>query len=244
MDVIGDVLNSTIEQFMNWTETAAPKLLAAAIILIVGWLLAKLVKVGLIKGLKLIKLDTAAEKVGIDTFLQRGSIKASAVEVMGILVYWMLLLITILMAVKAVGFTQADSLVGEVISIIPRVVIGLVVLILGLSFAGFVSDVVQTAAVNAQIRQARLLANLSRYAIVVFVVIIALNHLSIGTEIIEKAILTSFQAVGLALALAFGLGCRDLAGKIATDHWESEKAASKALADASAAAAAETSGEG
>ena len=167
-----------------------------------------------------------------------GNIKISSVEVIGVLVYWTLLLLTILMAVKAMGFSEADNIVREVIAIIPRVIVAVVVLILGLSFAGFISDVVQTAAVNAQIRQARMLANLSRYDIVVFVFVIALAQLQIATDIVADAIKILIASIGLALSLAFGLGCRDLAGKIATEYWEREKAASEALA-----AAAQSSGD-
>ena len=107
-------------------------------------------------------------------------------------------------------------------------------LILGLSFASFVGDVVQTAAVNAQVQQARLLANVTRYAITLLVAIVALNQLAMDTEIIGQAVLILFASVCFALALAFGLGCRDLAGRIAEDAWAREQAASKAL-DAAAA---------
>jgi xanthine/uracil permease len=151
---------------------------------------------------------------------------------MGILVYWMLLFLTLLIAAKTIGLADAEVLIGDVLAFIPKVVLAVVILIVGLSFAGFVADIVQTGAVNAQVREARLLSNLSRWAIVILVAIMALNQVDIDTEFMSQAFLVLFGAICLALALAFGLGCRDLAGKIANDWWAREQAESKALADA------------
>ena len=86
MSAFSDFLRQTGDQFVNWAEQAVPQLLLAAVILIVGLLLAKLVKVGAIKFLRLVKLDVVAEKAGIDRFLERGNIKSNSVDVVGILV--------------------------------------------------------------------------------------------------------------------------------------------------------------
>jgi hypothetical protein len=233
MDVIGEVLRGTAEQFVGWVEQAGPKLLAAVIILIVGWTVAKLVKIGLVKFLKIIKVDTLAEKVGVDRFLKRGNIQSNSVEVVGTLIYWLLLLLSLLVAVKAMGISEAQVIFSGVVAIIPRVIAAVVILVLGLSFSGFISDVVQTAAVNAQVREARLLANVSRWAIVTFVAIMALDQLAIATDVISQALLILFGAICLALSLAFGLGCRDLAGRVAQGWWDKEKAESNALNAAS-----------
>jgi hypothetical protein len=209
-------------------------MLGALVVLVVGWLIAKLLKSTLAKGLKMIKLDALAEKAGIDSFLKRGNIEASSVEVLSTLIYWLLLLVTVLVGLKVMDIGPTDDILQSVAAVIPRVVIAVVVVILGLYFATFVSDVVQTAAVNAQIRQARVLANMSRYSIVVLALIIALEQLQIDMDMISHAILILFAAVCAAGALAFGLGCRDLARSIATDYWEREKAAAESLAAASA----------
>ena len=118
------------------------------------------------------------------------------------------------------------------VAIIPRVILAVVVLILGLSFAGFAAEVVQTTAANVQIARARMLANLTRGAMTVFVVILALNQLDIGTDVLDKAFLILFGSVCFGLSLAFGLGCRDLAGRIAERAWEREQAQTSALSGA------------
>ena len=236
MDVFSGVLTDTAKQFLRWAEASGPKLLAAVVILVVGWLIAKLVKVGISRGLRAVKVDVAAQKSGIEGFLTRGNIKAKSSDIIGALAYWLMLLLTLLIGMKAMGLSEAGDVFRGVLGIIPRVFVSVVILILGLSFAGFISDIVQTAAANAQIRQARLLANASRYTITIFVVIMAMTQLQIATEIISQAFLVLFGSACLALALAFGLGCRDLAGRIAERVWEREQAESRALAEKSESA--------
>ncbi len=232
MEGFGDVLRESLQEVMSAVAAAGPRLLAALVILIFGWIASKLVKLVVTKGLKAVKLDVAADKAGVEAFLQRGNIQSSSVEIVGSLIYWLLMLLTLLLAVRAMGLPEAQLLFASVLAIIPKVVLAVFVLILGLSFAGFIADVVQTAAANAQSRHARLLSNISRYMITVLVVIVALNQLDIATDVISTAFMILFGALCLAGALAFGLGCRDLASRIAEDAWEREQAASKALSEA------------
>ncbi|MDP6945639.1 MAG: hypothetical protein QF464_15930, partial [Myxococcota bacterium] len=185
--------------------------------------------IGITRLLKLVKFDVAAEKAGIHAFLTRGNIESSSVAIVGSLVYWLLLLLTLLIAVNAMGISEAEVIFQNVIAIIPRVVLAVVVLVLGLSFAGFIGDIVQTASANAQVAEARLLGNVSRYVIIIFVVVLALNQLQIDTQLLGQVILIVFGSICFAASLAFGLGCRDLAQKIAEGAWEREQAAARAL---------------
>ena len=109
MEAIQAVFNSTFAQFSLWAEAAGPKLLAALVILVVGWLAAKLAKVGVTRVLGLVKFDVAAEKAGVQAFLARGNIETSSVAIVGSLVYWLLLLLTLLVAVNAMGITEAEA---------------------------------------------------------------------------------------------------------------------------------------
>ena len=230
MNEINGVLTETVNQTHHWLYYQAPKLAFALGVLVLGWLLAKIVKSASVKVMKAVKLDTLSQNVGVDDFLARGNIKGGTIAVISVLVYWLFLLMTLLVAMKILGITEAEVVFKSVFAVIPKVVLAVVILILGLNFAGFMGEVVQTASVNAHVRQARLLSNVARYAITIFVAMVVLNQLDIGTEVIRNAFLILFGAICLALALAFGLGCRDLAAQIATNIWEKEQAAHRAIA--------------
>jgi hypothetical protein len=226
------ILHDTLERFGKWIEGAGPRLLAALVVLVIGWLVAKVVQVAVSRFLKVIKLDVLARKGGVEAFLERGNIKAESSALVGRLVYWVLLFLTLLIAVNVLGISEAQVVFSSVVVVIPRVILAIVILILGLSFAGFIADVVQTAATNARIATARLLANFSRAAITIFVAIVALNQFHIATEIVSTAVLILFGSVCFAASLAFGLGCRDLAGRIAQEAYDREKARAEAATKA------------
>ena len=87
------------------------------------------------------------------------------------------------------------------------------VLVLGSFLASFVAGVVRTTVSNAGIGNAKLLAKITQTVLVVFAVIIAIEQLNIATAFIAFAVNIILAAMGLGLALAFGLGCKDIAGK-------------------------------
>lgn len=231
MDIVIGVFRATLDQYSTWAEKATPKLLAAVLILLIGWLAAKLAQLMLTRLLRLARVNVLAERSGVDAFLRRGNVHQDAVSLLGRLVYWILLLLTILGSVDAMGISQSRAVFSDVISVIPHVVIAVVILLLGLSFASFVGEVVQTAAANASVRQARTLSNVTRWSITALASIVALDQLHIATAVLSQAFLIVLSAVSFGLALAFGLGCKDLAGRIAEAAWQKEQQARQELAD-------------
>jgi len=240
---ISKIFEDTFSSIGDWAESAGPKLLAGLVILIVGWLVSKLVQVGLVRTLRLVKLDVLSEKTGFDEFLRRGNIQSGSVVVIGKVIYWVMLLLTLLVSVSAMGLTEAQGMVGQVVAIVPGVVLAIIILILGLGFSQFLSDVVQTASANAEMGQARLLGNVTRYTINVFVIVLALNQLKLELGPLTDAFLLLFGAVCFAFALAFGLGCRDLAKDIAEGFWNRERQAADAMASDETEAAADAGAE-
>ncbi|TAK50840.1 MAG: hypothetical protein EPO24_16335 [Bacteroidetes bacterium] len=199
-----------------------PKLLGALIILVIGWLIAKVTQVGVTKFLKAMKIDFVSEKAGVDHFLVQGGVKQTAVDILGMLVYWTLMLIVILIALNSMGLQTASELLNRIILYIPNVIVAVVVLVMGLFFARFLQASVTTYFSNAGIKNASTLGTIAQYAVIVFVVSIALEQLSIGKELVVSAFQIAFGAICLALALAFGLGGKHWAAGIMAKHLSAE----------------------
>ena len=191
-----------------------PKLMGAFVILIIGWLVAKVTQIGITRFLKLIRVDTLSEKAGVESFLKQGGLQHSAVDILGILVYWILMLIIILIALNSIGLQTASDLLNRIILYIPNVIVAVFVLIIGLFFARLLQGMLLTYLKNTGMENADAISALARYAVIVFVVSIALDQLSIGKELVTSAFQIAFGAVCLALALAFGLGGRDWAAGV------------------------------
>ncbi len=188
-----------------------PKLIGAIIIFVVGLILAKLIKAGVVKLLKLLRFDSAAEKTGLKSFLEKGNITKTASEILGLLIYWFFMVLVIIASLDALGLPIVSDILNDIFLYIPNVVAAIIILLLGFLLGGLLSAVVQTAASNAGLATAEGLGKTALYAVIFFSVSIALLQLGIGKEIVASAFIIAFGAAALALALAFGLGGKDVA---------------------------------
>ena len=199
-----------------------PELIGAIIIFVVGWIIARLVKVGVEKLLRLVRFDTATEKTGVNKFLKKGEIVKAPSEIVGTLVYWFIMILVLIASLDALGLPIVSDMLNSIFLYIPNVVAAIIVLVLGFLMGNLLAAVVRTAASNAGLKNAEGLGKISLYAIVVFVSAIALIQLGIGEEIVASAFGLVFGAAALALALAFGLGGRDVAADY-LKRWLEEK---------------------
>jgi len=194
-----------------------PTLLGVLVILIVGWIIAGALKNLVVKVLKLIQLDTATEKAGLGDVLRRGGIRQTLSELIGVLIYWLIMLLVFMTALNAFGMTVAASLLDKVILYIPNVIAAVFILALGIFFSSMIGTVVRTASSNAGITQAKFLGQLTQTLIMIFASIITLEQLNIASSVLNFAINIILASFGLALAIAVGLGSKDIAGKMIQD---------------------------
>jgi hypothetical protein len=190
-----------------------PTLLSVILILIVGWLIASLVQKVITRFLKLARLDSVSEKIGIANILTKGDINYTLSEIIGVLMYWLLMLVVFLMAVNMLQLTVAAELLNQVILYVPNVIASVFILVLGIFFASIIANTVRTTAANAGISQARSLGQFTQVIIVIFTIMEALNQLRIDTTIIQLLVKAALFAVALGIGLAIGLGCKDMAAK-------------------------------
>jgi hypothetical protein len=216
---------------MNWMLTTAadsvramfvrvgealPRVAVAILIFVAGGLIARAAKWAVIKALKVVSFDDLAEKIHINDFLRRGEVKVHLSELAGVFLYWLIVLAFLLAALDLLGMTVAAELLERVLAYVPQVIAGILVLILGLFFATLVSGVVQTAAANAGVGQAKALGQIARVVVIIFSTAVALEKF-LSSTIIQTTFNTVVMAFSFGAALAFGLGCKDLAGKAVQD---------------------------
>ncbi len=197
--------------------------LLVIVILIIGWLISKAIKSLVIRALKTVKLDTIAERIELTNLLEKGGIKYNLSELIGVVCYWLALLVTFVVAINAVGLTIAADLLNKIILYIPNIIAAIFILILGMFVATVLKNIVQTAANNAGLSQVKFLGKVVEVAAVVFAIAIAMEQLNIGAKIIELVVSIVLASLGLGMALAFGLGCKDMAGRFLSDLVEKFK---------------------
>src|SRR5215470_3448655 len=107
-----DLFWDPVQSFLAQAGEILPKVLLAIVILIVGWLLAKLVRFVVVKALRAINFNVPTEKAGLDGFLRQGGGETDTTGVLGLLVYWLIILTALLVASNTVGLTAVTDLIG------------------------------------------------------------------------------------------------------------------------------------
>jgi hypothetical protein len=192
-------------------------------ILIIGYLISRLIKAVVTRGLRAVKLDDLADKIELDSLLEKGGIKYSLSEMIGLICYWLSLLVTFVVAINAIGLTVAADLLNKVVLYVPNVIAAIFILILGMFMATVLKNIIQTAANNAGLSHVNMLSKSVEIIIMVFAIITALKQLRLDIRLIEMTISIGLASIGLALALAFGLGCKEAAGKYLNEFVEKIK---------------------
>jgi hypothetical protein len=202
------------QQFLNEIAVALPQIIGALLILIIGWILARIIKRLSVKGLRLVRFNYLTEKSGIEKFLEKGGVKVSSVDVIGTLIYWIIMLVVILATLNSLKLTAASTLFNKIMLYIPNIIVAILVLVIGIYFARLVSQILVTSLKNLEEKAATTIGTIANYAIIVFTVFIILGQLNIADDIVTSAFAILFGAVCLALGLAFGLGGKDWAAKM------------------------------
>jgi len=198
-------------------------ILLVIIILIIGWVISKVVRTVITRTLRAIKVDELSDRIELEALLEKGGISYSFSELIGLVCYWIGLLVTFMVAINAVGLTIAADLLNKILLYIPNVIAAAFILILGMFAATVLKNIILTAANNAGLTQGKLLAKTAEVAIIAFAIFVSLEQLKIGIRITQLTISIVLGSIGLGLALAFGLGCKDIAGKITNEFIEKLK---------------------
>jgi hypothetical protein len=221
-----DLTLEPLRAFLSQVGMFLPKLLLAIVILIAGWLLAKFLRYILVRALKAINFSILSERAGVDGFLRQGGIKTDTAGVLSMLFYWAIILAAFMVAFNGLGLTYVTDLVGRVLVFIPRVIIAVLILAFGAYFARFVASSVMAYLHNVGFADGELLGRIAQYAVMIFVVLIALDELNIGGDIIRQTFLILLSGVVFALALAFGIGGQKWAAEM-LERWRPRKAGGK-----------------
>ena len=198
------------------------RFLTAVVIFVAGWLVATLIKAALVKVLKTLRLDSISEQARIAEFLSKGGIKHTLSEIIGMILYWVIIVGVLISSLNILALTGVSDLLDRILRYLPNVLGAMIVLILGALVSALVASIVRTAAANVGFAQANLLSKVAQVAIIVFAVLIALDALHIA-RILLSAMNIILGSIGLALALAFGLGCKDIAADFASNLIEKLK---------------------
>ncbi|MHB8598154.1 MAG: mechanosensitive ion channel family protein [Ktedonobacteraceae bacterium] len=212
------VLNSLI-QIVTQILDFIPRLVNGLIILIVGYLISALIRWLLRFIFRRVHLDQLMDRAGITNTMRSLGIRASISEILAQIIFFFLLLSFATSAFSLMGLTTVSNLLQNILQFIPKAISAAILVILGSMLARFLGNTITAVADNVNITYGKALGKIIEYAIVAFVMVLAVSTLGIDTTILTTSFTIIVAAAGLAIALTFAFGSRESARNVIAGHY-------------------------
>ncbi len=208
-------LTQTITAILNFI----PHLINGLIIFIIGYLISALVRSILRFIFRRIRLEQLFQRVGIDNVLRGLGVRVPVSDILVQIVFFFLILSFSTSAVQLMGLTAVANLLENVLSFIPQAISAGLIIIFGSMIARFLGGTVTSVAQSVNITYSNALGKIIEYAIVAFVMVLAISTLGVNTAILTTSLTIIIAAAGLAIALTFAFGSRDSARHVIAGYY-------------------------
>jgi hypothetical protein len=201
-----DIIRSSL--LTLWTGVAGfvPRIVAALVVFLVGWLIAILLGKAAYQIVRVLHIDNALSRVGFRRAWERSGFRLDSPMFFYELVKWFFIIVFLMAMTNILGLDQVTEFLRTVVYYLPNVIVAAVVLLIGILVAKFLEDVVRASVKAAGLVSANFLGALTKWAIFIFTLLIALNQLKVAEDIIRIVIIGVVAAGSIALGLAFGMG--------------------------------------
>lgn|SRR5690554_269489 len=199
-----------------WQKIAAfiPNLIGALVVVVVGFVVARLLDALLSKLLAKLGLDRLMQGTGLNKMMARVGIKVPVSTLIGRIIYWFVLLVFLVSALESLGLERISATLDTLALYVPKVFAAALVLVAGILLAQLLNSVVSGAAEGVGIDYAGALGRLSQGLVIIISVSVAIGQLEIKAELLNYVIAIILLSIGIAVALAIGFGCRGIAAQI------------------------------
>jgi hypothetical protein len=209
---VNEILNQSAAQITTAVARFLPGLLVLVLVLLLAVVLAWIVRVMLRRSLRSINFDSRLGQWGFSGLADWSPSKSPTLLVAR-LCFWAIILLGLAVGASALNAELTSQLVMGLFAYLPNVLAAVVVLAVGIFIARFLGRAVLISAVNMQIQSARLLSLGVKWLVLVLTGAMALEHLGIGGQIVRLSFAILFGGIVLALALAVGLGSKDMVSR-------------------------------
>jgi hypothetical protein len=214
MENFFDLILEPLKELFLKFKAFVPNLLAMLVILFVGIVIARVVKILLAKFLGAIKFDSWSDRMGFTKLMRKGDMWAKPSAILGEIVFWMLIIVTLMTGLNALQIPAIGQLVGQFFSYIPRLFSAAMIMVVGYLISGFISRTVLIAAANSGFHYAKLLAKAVNTLLIVLILAMVMEQLQIAPGIVLAAFSIVFGGIVIALAISFGVGGIDAAKRM------------------------------
>jgi len=193
---------------------AIPKVIAFAVILVIGWFVAGLIARLAARLLRAVHFNDLAERSGFGTFVRNIGVKNDCAGFLAQVANWFMRLIVLVVAFDALGLPAVSDVLRQLLLWLPNLVVAVVVLVVGGLLANAAAGLVRGATASAGFGHPDVIANIARAAVWMFAIIVAVNQIGIARELVNTLFMGAVALAVIALGLSFGLGGRELAANL------------------------------
>lgn len=209
--IVERFVTEPVQGFLERVIEFLPNLLSAVLILILGLIIAQAVRFILGKVFRMLNIDEIAGRSGVTKLMERGGIKGLFSSILSRFVDWIIVFGFVVIALSSLNVPAIEGLIEKFFLYLPNVFVALIILVFGTMLSNFLGQAALIASVNAGLRMAGLVGKAAKFTVFLFTLSIALEQLGIGKETVVIAFAIVFGGVVLALAIAFGLGGKEIA---------------------------------
>lgn len=210
---VGQALLGAVNEGLLALGAFVPKFVAGLIVLLVGLIVASVLKRVVVEVLNAVKFEQVLHRYGVP----EAKAELTWSNILSEIIRWFVIVLFVLPTADIWGLSQVSSLLSEILLYIPRVLVATVIALVGLVFAKLAHDAVLATVHGVARDTARTVATVTRWAIVVFVTLAVLDQLGVAPELI-RILVTGFVAMlAIAGGIAFGLGGQSQARDILED---------------------------
>ncbi len=211
----GDVFNASLQELWWSFIQFSPKLILAIVFFVVGWFVGNIIAKAFEQVFKALKVDTLFESIGTGELLRKGGMNLNSGYFIGQIIRWFVIIVFLLPSLNLIGLDYIASFLREdVLGFLPRVIVAAFILIIATLVAEFLSKAITASAKTINLKSARMLGAVAKYAVWVFAFIIALGELGVAEGYMSILFTGVVAMLALAGALAFGLGGKDAASRL------------------------------
>lgn len=214
-----ETFRESLEGSIALVTAFVPKLVVAMLLLLAGYLLARLVGAGTAALLKLVGFNRLLAKTPLQTLFSGTSSTKSSADVLGVLVFWAVFLLFGISATDTLGLSAVSAALTDLAFYIPKVGIAVLILVLGMLAASYLKELIGFACASAGVPQGTIVAQTFYVAAILVVFVTAINELGIDTTLLNSTIMIGFGGLIAGAALSFGLGARGAVANLIAAHY-------------------------
>ena len=214
-----EILLDSYTHLIEGISVTLPLLFAGLVLFLLGWLVARLLAWLVVRSLRLLRFDKMMSQLRVDEFLKRLKWNRSPSEIVGKLLYWVIMLLLFVGFSDALGMNMVSKKIGDLINYIPNLIIAALILIVGLYLAGRLQSFIQTTLSSHGVKAGKFISNLLFYLLSLFVVLTALEQLQFNIDLLTANVMILLGGVALAFAIGYGLAAKEIFPHIISSYY-------------------------